>query len=155
MISHYTREAGVRQLEQELGKLSRKVARRIATGDTECLSLDESNIREFLGRPRVHPERAAGEDQVGVTTGMFYTPQGGDIMFVEATTMRGSGQLMLTGQMGDVMRESAQAAWSYARAHAQTLVRPALWDGRTAARIVDDLARRMGATVPTLVSSTS
>src|SRR6185295_3105077 len=77
------------------------------------------------GRPKVHPERAAGEDQVGVATGMYYTPTGGDIMFVEASTMKGKGELVLTGQLGDVMKESARAAWTYARSHAEPLGIPA------------------------------
>ena len=78
-------------------------------------------MRVHLGRPRVHPERAARQDQVGVATGMFYTPVGGDILFVEAQAMAGKGELVLTGQLGDVMKESARAAWSYARAHAAQL----------------------------------
>src|SRR6185436_4396436 len=73
------------------------------------------------GRPRIHPERAARQDQGGVATGMYYTPTGGDIMFVEGSTMKGKGDLVLTGQLGDVMKESARAAWSYARAHADLL----------------------------------
>jgi ATP-dependent Lon protease len=121
VIQGYTREAGVRQLERELGKLGRKVARRLATGEVTSLSVGPKEIKELLGRPRVHPERAAQADQVGVATGMFYTPVGGDILFVEASTMRGKGDLVLTGQLGDVMKESARAAWSYARAHASAL----------------------------------
>ena len=121
MISGYTREAGVRQLERELGKLARKAARKIAAGDAERLEVGPESVRELLGRPRVHPERAAGEDQVGVATGMFYTPVGGDILFVEASVMKGKGELVLTGQLGEVMKESARAAWSYARAHAAQL----------------------------------
>ena len=78
-------------------------------------------ICELLGRPKVHPEKAARFDQIGVATGMFYTPTGGDILFVEALTMKGKGELVLTGQLGDVMKESARAAWSYARAHAVEL----------------------------------
>jgi ATP-dependent Lon protease len=74
-----------------------------------------------LGRPKVHPEKMAREDEVGVATGMYYTPTGGDIMFVEASTMRGKGELVLTGQLGDVMKESARAAWTYARSHAAAL----------------------------------
>ncbi len=120
-IGSYTREAGVRQLERELGKLARKVARRIATGEVEQLSVGPDRIEDLLGRPRVHPERAADHDHVGVATGMYYTPIGGDIMFVEASTMRGKGDLVLTGQLGDVMKESAQAAWTYARTHAAAL----------------------------------
>jgi len=121
VISSYTREAGVRQLERELGKLARKVARKIAAGEAERITVDSDTVRELLGRPRVHPERAARQDQVGVATGMFYTPVGGDILFVEASAMKGKGELVLTGQLGDVMKESARAAWSYARAHAAQL----------------------------------
>jgi ATP-dependent Lon protease len=121
MISSYTREAGVRQLERELGKLARKAARKIAGGEAERIEVSPETVRELLGRPRVHPERAAGHDQVGVATGMFYTPVGGDILFVEASAMKGKGELVLTGQLGDVMKESARAAWSYARAHAAQL----------------------------------
>jgi ATP-dependent Lon protease len=120
-VTSYTREAGVRQLEREMGRLARKVARRIAAGEIESAALDAPAVRELLGRPKVHPERAAGEDAVGVATGMYYTPTGGDIMFVEAQTMRGKGELTLTGQLGDVMKESARAAWSYARSHALSL----------------------------------
>ncbi|HTO74404.1 MAG TPA: S16 family serine protease, partial [Gemmatimonadales bacterium] len=121
VITSYTREAGVRQLERELGKLARKVARKIAARETERLVIDRPMVTDLLGRPRVHPERAASEDQVGVATGMFYTPVGGDIMFVEASIMRGKGELVLTGQLGDVMKESARAAWTYARSHAPGL----------------------------------
>ena len=121
IISGYTREAGVRQLERELGKLARKVARKIAARENERVEVDPDTVRELLGRPRVHPERAAHHDQVGVATGMFYTPVGGDILFVEASAMKGKGELVLTGQLGDVMKESARAAWSYARAHAVQL----------------------------------
>jgi len=120
-IAAYTREAGVRQLERALGKLARKVARRIASDEIANLTVDAEGIRDILGRPKVHPEHAAEHDQVGVATGMYYTPAGGDIMFVEASTMRGKGDLVLTGQLGDVMKESARAAWTYARTHAAAL----------------------------------
>lgn len=116
IIQEYTREAGVRQLERELGKLARKVARRIA-GGAEAETVGKDGIRDLLGRPRVHPERMASEDTVGVATGMFYTPMGGDIMFVEASVMPGEGGLVLTGQLGDVMKESGRAALSYAKAN--------------------------------------
>lgn len=125
VIASYTREAGVRQLERQLGKLCRKVARKVASGELEQLTLEPAAVRPLLGRPKIHPERAAGEDQVGVATGMYYTPAGGDIMFVEASTMPGKGELVLTGQLGDVMKESARAAWTYARAHAKALRIPA------------------------------
>ncbi|HUK12280.1 MAG TPA: endopeptidase La [Thermoanaerobaculaceae bacterium] len=120
-ITGYTREAGVRQLEREIGRLARKVARRIAAGEIAGATIDAGEVERLLGRPKVHPEHAAAADQIGVATGMFYTPVGGDIMFVEATTMRGKGELVLTGQLGDVMKESARAAWSYAKAHADEL----------------------------------
>jgi ATP-dependent Lon protease len=116
VIQKYTREAGVRQLERELGKLSRKVARKIAAGEVESVEMDEEKVRDLLGRPRVHPEQMAPVDTVGVATGMFYTPMGGDIMFVEASVMQGKGGLVLTGQLGDVMKESGRAALSYAKA---------------------------------------
>ena len=121
IISSYTREAGVRQLEREFGKLCRKVARRIAAREVERVTVDSQVVDDLLGRPRVFPEHAAREDQVGVATGMYYSATGGDIMFVEASTMRGKGELTLTGQLGDVMKESARAAWTYARSHAAGL----------------------------------
>ncbi len=121
LISGYTRESGVRQLEREIGRLARKVARKVAARELEVVAIDRDSVRELLGRAKVHPEQASGEDQIGVATGMFYTPVGGDIMFVEASPMRGKGELVLTGQLGDVMKESARAAWTYARAHAEEL----------------------------------
>ncbi|HTO77128.1 MAG TPA: endopeptidase La [Thermoanaerobaculia bacterium] len=121
VISGFTRESGVRQLERELGRLARKVARRVAAGEIARATVEAAEIRPLLGRPKVHPEKKAPEDQVGVATGMYYTPAGGDIMFVEASLMRGKGDLILTGQLGDVMKESARAAWTYARSHAAWL----------------------------------
>src|SRR2546425_1345212 len=121
IITSYTREAGVRQLEREIGKLGRKVARQIASGEVERLTVDARDVDDLLGRPKVHPEHKAREDQVGVATGMYYTPVGGDIMFVEASVMRGKGELVLTGQLGDVMKESARAALTYAKSHADPL----------------------------------
>ncbi|MBV9110479.1 MAG: endopeptidase La [Gemmatimonadetes bacterium] len=136
VISEYTREAGVRQLEREVGKLARKAARRIASGAAEEVKVDGGDVKEYLGRTRVHPERANREDQVGVATGMYYTPTGGDIMFIEVSAQQrtmqsasaaaaegesqhaGFGNLVLTGQLGDVMKESARAALTYARANA-------------------------------------
>ncbi|HEY3934982.1 MAG TPA: endopeptidase La [Gemmatimonadales bacterium] len=121
LVQRYTREAGVRHLEREIGKVARKAARQIAGGTASKVELTPSAIREFLGRPKLHPEEKTAADQVGLATGMYYTPMGGDIMFVEATTMRGKGELVLTGQLGDVMKESARAAWTYARSHAAAL----------------------------------
>ncbi|MBI1967925.1 MAG: endopeptidase La [Gemmatimonadetes bacterium] len=121
IIASYTREAGVRQLEREIGKLGRKVARKLAAGEAERLTVAAQDVDDLLGRPKVHPERKAGVDQIGVATGMYYTPVGGDIMFVEASVMRGKGELVLTGQLGDVMKESARAALTYAKSHADLL----------------------------------
>src|SRR5205809_5441286 len=121
IITSYTREAGVRQLEREIGKLGRKIARQIASGEVERVAVDAKDVDDLLGRPKVHPEHKARDDQVGVATGMYYTPVGGDIMFVEASVMRGKGELVLTGQLGDVMKESARAALTYAKSHADQL----------------------------------
>ncbi len=121
VITSYTREAGVRQLERELGKLSRKVVRRIAAGEIASLVVDEADVFPILGKKRVHPEKKIVADEIGLATGMYYTPAGGDIMFVEAMLMRGKGEVVLTGQLGDVMKESARAAWTYARSHASAL----------------------------------
>jgi len=121
VINRYTREGGVRQLERSLGQLARKVARQIATDEKQTVKVDAGDVAGLIGRPKIRPEHAMREDKVGVATGMYYTPAGGDIMFVEAATMKGKGNLVLTGQLGDVMKESALAAWSYARAHADEL----------------------------------
>ncbi|HEV2083708.1 MAG TPA: endopeptidase La [Gemmatimonadales bacterium] len=124
VITSYTRESGVRQLEREIGRLARKVARKIAAQEVERITIERAMVNDLLGRPKVHPEKKAREDEIGVATGMYYTPTGGDIMFVEASTMRGKGELVLTGQLGDVMKESARAAWTYARSHAAALQIP-------------------------------
>lgn len=121
VVRKYTREAGVRQLERELGKVARKVTRKIAAGEVERMNVDADEVRRLLGRPRVHPEKMRMEDAVGVATGMFYTPNGGDIMFVEASVMPGDSGLVLTGQLGDVMKESGRAAWSYAKSRHEEL----------------------------------
>src|SRR5690242_20485514 len=125
VISSYTREAGVRQLEREIGKVGRKAARKIAGKEASIVNVTAADVPALIGRPKVHPERKAGADDVGVATGMYYTPVGGDIMFVEASVMRGKGELTLTGQLGDVMKESARAAWTYAKSHADSLGIPA------------------------------
>ena len=119
VVQKYTRESGVRQLEREVGKFARKVARKIAAGTMKKIKATGDDVRDLLGRPRVHPETLAAEDVVGVATGMFYTPMGGDIMFVEASVMpgEGTGGFLLTGQLGDVMKESGRAALSYTKAH--------------------------------------
>ncbi len=110
LISNYTREAGVRQFEREFGRVARKVARKIAAKEVESVAVGADEVSELLGRPKVRPEKAFEEDQVGVASGMYYTPAGGDIMFVEVSVMPGRGELVLTGHMGEVMKESARAA---------------------------------------------
>jgi ATP-dependent Lon protease len=139
VVSNYTRESGVRQLERQLGAVARKVARKIAMGETGPIvdeEITEDEVRELLGRPKVHPERAQQQNEVGIATGMYYTPMGGDIMFVEASIRRyygnratdnessgpgGAVSLILTGQLGDVMKESARAAFTYATNNAANL----------------------------------
>lgn len=145
LVSEYTREAGVRQLERQVGAVARKVARRVATGNTAVIddkTIDAEEVRELLGRPRVHPEKVGEQNEVGVAIGMYYTPMGGDIMFIEAAIRRlaagghrngdsaddamqvagyGNVSLILTGQLGDVMKESARAALTYAVTHAGRL----------------------------------
>ena len=121
VVSSYTREAGVRNLERELGSIARKSARKIAGGDTESVKVDVDDLPDLLGQPKVHPEKKLAVDTVGVSTGMYYTPVGGDIMRIECSAMEGKDGLVLTGQLGDVMKESAQAALTYARSHAEAL----------------------------------
>ena len=141
VVSNYTRESGVRQLERQIGAVARKVARRIAAGDSAVIAdgtIDADEVRDLLGRPKVHPERAAETNEVGIATGMYYTPMGGDIMFVEASIRRyyggtgnvdqatqvgpgGAVSLILTGQLGDVMKESARAAFTFATNNAAKL----------------------------------
>ena len=118
LISHYTREAGVRNLEREIGTLLRKTARSILEGGKKRIRITDGELEKYLGPARFLPETEAREPQVGVATGMFYTPVGGDIMFIEVSVMPGKGQLILTGQLGDVMKESARAALSYAKKNA-------------------------------------
>jgi ATP-dependent Lon protease len=137
IVSRYTRESGVRQLERQVGAVARKLARGIAAGEEVERTITPKRIRELLGRPKVHPEHAASANEVGVATGMYYTPSGGDIMFVEAAIRKlpgpsssegtvpfsgwGNVSLILTGQLGDVMKESARAATTYAATHAREL----------------------------------
>jgi len=137
VVSNYTRESGVRQLERQIGAVARKLARKIASSEAVEHTIDAEGVRELLGRPRVHPEHALPESEVGIATGMYYTPMGGDIMFVEASIRRyygsreadastqvgpgGPVSLILTGQLGDVMKESARAAFTYATNNAASL----------------------------------
>jgi ATP-dependent Lon protease len=137
VVSNYTRESGVRQLERQIGAVARKLARKIASSEEVKHVVDAETVRDLLGRPRVHPEHALPESEVGIATGMYYTPMGGDIMFVEASIRRyygnregdatnqvgpgGAVSLILTGQLGDVMKESARAAFTYATNNAAKL----------------------------------
>ncbi|MDQ4120550.1 MAG: endopeptidase La [Acidobacteriota bacterium] len=118
LISRYTREAGVRQLERTIGNVIRKVALRVATGELERQTVDVAEVREYLGAPRFYPEEARAELPVGVATGMAWTQMGGEVLFIEATLLPGSSGLKMTGQLGQVMQESAQAAQSYLWSHA-------------------------------------
>ena len=137
VVSNYTREAGVRQLERQIGAVARKLARKIASGNEAPKRVDAEEVRTLLGRPKVHPEHIQAQNEVGVATGIYYTPMGGDIMFVEASIRRffgnrsndsadspgmgGTVSLILTGQLGDVMKESARAAFTYATNNAARL----------------------------------
>ena len=121
LISQYTREAGVRNLEREIANLCRKVAKQIASGKKKRFVITSKNISKYLGAPRYLPEEEMKEDEIGVATGLAWTETGGEIIYVEATTMKGRGNLTLTGQLGDVMKESAQAALSYVRSRAKEL----------------------------------
>ncbi len=119
IIREYTREAGVRNLERELSAVIRKVARKVAEGNggKEKLIIKSEDIHKFLGPIKFLPILAEKEDEVGMTTGLSVTEAGGEVLFIEVTLMPGKGGLMLTGQLGDVMKESGQAAMSYVRAH--------------------------------------
>ncbi len=118
LTARYTREAGVRQLERTIGNLARKVALKVAEGDTGKVTITAKDVKEFLGAPRFYPESAREELPAGVATGMAWTEMGGQVLFIEATLLPGGGGLTLTGQLGEVMKESAQAARSYLWAHA-------------------------------------
>lgn len=121
IISGYTREAGLRNLEREIATVCRGVAAKIAEGETDSVIINQNNVPEFLGPIRQIPETKARIMSPGLATGLAWTPAGGDILFIEATAMRGGKGLTLTGQLGDVMKESAQAALSFIRSNAKTL----------------------------------
>jgi ATP-dependent Lon protease len=123
IVADYTREAGVRQLQREIGSICRKVARQVAEGTaSRKLTVTEPRVRDLLGPRRVHRETRRRTSRPGVATGLAWTPVGGEVLFVEATAMSGGGALTITGQLGDVMRESAQAALSYIRSNAAELI---------------------------------
>ncbi|HXU68266.1 MAG TPA: endopeptidase La [Polyangia bacterium] len=121
IIEHYTREAGVRNLEREIANVVRGVAVKVASGETFSPRIDANAIADYLGPAKIESDVAERTEQPGVATGLAWTPTGGDILFIEVTRMAGKGQLVLTGQLGAVMKESAQAALSYVRAHAAEL----------------------------------
>ncbi len=121
IISHYTREAGVRNLEREIANLCRKVAKRVAEGKAKVFDVTGNTIFRYLGTAKYLPEEEMKQNEVGVSTGLAWTEAGGDVIFVEAMLMKGKGTLTLTGQLGDVMKESAQAALSYVRSKGKEL----------------------------------
>ncbi len=120
-IGEYTREAGLRNLERAVARVCRKVARQVAEGQKRKVRVIASSLEGYMGPAPISREAVLKDDQVGLATGLAWTVAGGDVLFIEATTMEGPGKLILTGQLGDVMKESAQAALSYARAHAAEL----------------------------------
>jgi ATP-dependent Lon protease len=121
IIGQYTKEAGLRNLERELASICRKVARKIAEGKKEPTRVTRANLHLFLGPPKFLPETEQEKHEVGVATGLAWTSTGGEVLYVESSLSKGRGNLTLTGQLGDVMKESAQAAVSYARAYAKKL----------------------------------
>jgi ATP-dependent Lon protease len=121
IINSYTREAGVRNLEREIASVCRGVAKQVAEGEKEKATVGEGMLHKYLGPVKFFPEVAERTAEPGVATGLAWTPTGGDIIFIEATQMRGEKALTLTGQLGDVMKESAQAALSFVRAKAKDL----------------------------------
>lgn len=121
IISEYTQEAGLRNLEREIATVCRRIARKIAEGKRELTRINKGNIQKILGIPKFLPDAEQEEDKVGIATGLAWTQAGGELLYIEATPLKGKGQLTLTGQLGDVMKESAQAALSYARSRANKL----------------------------------
>jgi len=121
IIESYTREAGVRNLERSIGSVVRGIAAELVGGKTDKVKVDEKAVAAFLGPIRFEPELASRTSVPGVATGMAYTPVGGEILFIEATRMAGKGMITLTGQIGDVMKESATAAFSLIRSRAESL----------------------------------
>ena len=121
LISHYTREAGVRNLEREVASVMRKVAKKVAEGKVRCYAVTPANLSKYLGVPKYLPDTEQAKDEIGVATGLAWTETGGDVLYIEATAMKGKGGLTLTGHLGDVMKESAHAALSYIRAKQKTL----------------------------------
>jgi len=121
VIQHYTREAGVRSLERQIATIFRKVAKRVAEGETNKMEVSKENVSRFLGPIKFSSTMIEKKDEVGMATGLAWTEAGGEVLFIEVALMPGKGQLILTGQLGDVMKESCQAAMSYIRARANAL----------------------------------
>ncbi|ETR68661.1 MAG: hypothetical protein OMM_04433 [Candidatus Magnetoglobus multicellularis str. Araruama] len=117
IITEYTDEAGVRNLEREIGRIFRKIARKIAENEKGHFRITRQNLHNYLGPPKFIPEFEQDENEIGITTGLAWTYTGGEPLYVEATVLRGKGDIQLTGQLGDVMQESAKAAMTYARAN--------------------------------------
>ncbi|HSM55436.1 MAG TPA: S16 family serine protease [Candidatus Sulfomarinibacteraceae bacterium] len=129
LVRHYTREAGVRQLERNIGSVVRKIAVKVAGGEEGPFTVTTEDVEDFLGPEKFTHSVAEEEDEIGVATGLAVSGFGGDILAIEVGLSEGSGKVTLTGSLGDVMQESAQAALTYARAHARTLgLDPAVFD---------------------------
>jgi len=128
LATRYTREAGVRQLERNIGSVARKVALKVAQGEASAVSVDAGDVHDYLGAPRFYPEQARKELPAGVATGMAWTEMGGEVLFIEATLLPGGRGLTITGQLGEVMQESARAAQSYLWSHANEFgINPAMF----------------------------
>jgi ATP-dependent Lon protease len=123
LIEKYTREAGVRNLEREIASVCRKIARKVVAEESgtakEGITVTAENLPDFLGKPKHRPAKKGEKAEVGLSTGLAWTEAGGDVLHIETTLMRGKGNLVLTGQLGDVMQESARAALSYVRSRAE------------------------------------
>lgn len=135
LISHFTREAGLRNLEREIGSVCRKIAKKVVLGDNTCFLINPETVTELLGPPRFLRDEKLKENQVGIATGLAWTQAGGEVLYVEALKMKGKGGLVLTGKMGEVMKESATAAMSYALANATALGIPEDWADRYQAHV--------------------
>ncbi|MFA6448781.1 MAG: S16 family serine protease, partial [bacterium] len=132
VISGYTREAGVRNLERELGSISRKIATKVARGSRKKVyTVTAADVQLYLGAARLLPPQMRRRDRVGVVNGLAWTPSGGEVLTIEALMMEGKGQLILTGQLGDVMKESAQTALSYARSRCDAMKCRGVWNEKT------------------------
>jgi len=130
IAARYTREAGVRQMERNIGSIARKVALKIAQAEAESVTVTAADVREYLGPPRFYPEQARKELPAGVATGMAWTEMGGEVLFIEATLLPGGHGLTITGQLGEVMQESARAAQSYLWSHAAEFgIEPEIFKG--------------------------